>query len=200
MPIRHNPPDGAPGSSAAPLHTPVKFRRNLFPTSAGRTLHRMSRYKRLYVIAVAVFLLDQVTKTWIYFAVAFATDRIEVIPGFFYIVHWGNTGAAWGILQGMSYWLALLAVIALAAIFKLRHHLSLRTPAAQTCFGFLCGGIVGNLVDRIVHGYVIDFLDLRFGQFAWPAFNVADSAICIGVGLYIFYSFVQPDKLDPPHP
>ncbi len=161
-------------------------------------IHRMSRYRRLYAIAAAVFALDQLTKLWIFFAVEFATERIAVIPGFFYIVHWGNTGAAWGLFQGMSYWLALLAVVALAAIYWLRHNLSLRAPAAQTCFGFLCGGILGNLVDRIAHGYVIDFLDFRFGDFSWPAFNVADSAICIGVGLYILYSFFRPEKLDPP--
>ncbi len=167
--------------------------------SAGRIINRMCRYKPLYALASAVFLLDQVTKIWIYLAVDFELDRIAVIPGFFYIVHWGNTGAAWGIFQGMSYWLALLAVVALAFIYKLRHQLGLRTTPGQISFGFLCGGIVGNLVDRIAHGYVIDFLDFRFGEFAWPAFNVADSAICIGVGLYIFYSFVHPEKLEPPH-
>lgn len=160
----------------------------------------MSRYKWLYVLAIATFVLDQISKTWIYLAVAFEAERIAVIPGFFYIVHWGNTGAAWGIFQGMSFWLALLAVVALAVIYKLRHHLALRTMPGQVSFGFLCGGILGNLVDRLVHGYVIDFLDFRIGEYAWPAFNVADSAICVGVALYIFYSFFKPEKLEPPHP
>ncbi len=175
----------------------VRFPRYFIPTRAGWIINRMNRYKYLYLIAMTVFILDQVTKAWIFTAVEFEVDRIAVIPGFFYIVHWGNTGAAWGILQGMSTWLALLAIVALVAIYKLRHHLALRANPAQISFGLLCGGILGNLVDRLLHGYVIDFLDFRFGNFAWPAFNVADSAICIGVAIYLFYSFFKPEHLEP---
>ncbi len=158
----------------------------------------MGYYKRLFLLALAIFVLDQASKLWIYFTVEFEVERITVIPGFFHIVHWGNTGAAWGILQGMSMWLALLAVIALVVIYRLRHQLGLRTTPGQIGFGFLCGGIVGNLADRVIHGYVIDFLDFRIGTYAWPAFNVADSAICIGVALYLYYSFFRPEKLEHP--
>ncbi len=159
-------------------------------------MNRMGQYRTLFALGVATLVLDQFTKLWVYFTVAFETERIEVINGFFYIVHWGNTGAAWGIFQGRSFWLAVLAVIALYAIYRLRHHLGLRSRIGQISFGFLCGGILGNLIDRIAHGHVIDFLDFRFGTFAWPAFNVADSAICVGVALYIFYSFFNPEKLE----
>ena len=175
------------------------MRGNFPPVRAGWLINRASRYKLLHLLAATILILDQVTKLWIYFTFEFEIDRIEVIPGFFNIVHWGNTGAAWGILEGMSFWLALLAVVALFAIFKLRRHLGLRSTPGQVSFGLLCGGILDNLVDRVAHGYVIDFLDFRFGEFAWPAFNVADSAICIGVAIYIFYSFFQPEKLESAH-
>ncbi len=175
------------------------MRSNFPPVNAGWLVNRASRYKLLHLLAATILILDQVTKLWIYFTVEFETESIAVIPGFFNIVHWGNTGAAWGIFQGMSFWLALLAVVALFAIFRLRHHLGLRSTPGQVGFGLLCGGIIGNLVDRVAHGYVIDFLDFRFGEFAWPAFNVADGAICIGVAIYLFYSFFQPEKLESTH-
>ena len=119
-------------------------------------------------------------------------DRITVIPGFFHLVHVGNTGAAWGLFRDRSIWLALLAVITLVAIYLFRRHLELSRPMVQTSFGLLCGGIVGNLVDRLVHGHVIDFLLFTFGSFDWPAFNLADTAICIGVGLYLLQTFREP--------
>ena len=115
------------------------------------------------------------------------------MPGFFYIVHLGNTGAAWSMFSGRSVALALLAVATLAAIFFWRRALGLRDRAAQVSFGLLCGGIAGNLVDRLLHGHVIDFLDLHFGSYIYPTFNLADSGICVGVILYLFFSLRPPD-------
>ena len=68
----------------------------------------------------------------------------------------------------------------------------MRSPAAQAAFGLLCGGIVGNLVDRLVHGHVIDFLDFHFGAYTYPTFNVADAGICVGVFWYVLWSLRQP--------
>jgi signal peptidase II len=62
----------------------------------------------------------------------------------------------------------------------------------QTCFGLLCGGILGNLVDRLLHGHVVDFLDFRFGSYIYPTFNIADSGIVVGVLLYLIVSFKTP--------
>ena len=117
---------------------------------------------------------------------------IEVFPNFFYLVHVGNTGAAWSMFRGASLWLGLLALVTLGAIFFWRRHLGLRSPAAQLGFGLLCGGIVGNLVDRLVHGHVIDFLDFHFGNYTYPTFNVADIGIVVGVFWYVLWSLKQP--------
>lgn len=161
---------------------------------------RILRYRRLYLWAAAVFILDQVSKEWVASTLPFETyfppSRITVIDGFFHIVHVGNTGAAWGLFSGKSLWLALLAIVTLAAIFVFRRHLGLRNPMVQVTFGLLCGGILGNLVDRLLHGHVVDFLLFTFGAFDWPAFNIADTAICVAVGLYLIQSFREPDSTE----
>ena len=93
---------------------------------------------------------------------------------------------------GKSVMLALLAAGTLVAIFFWRHSLGLRERLAQIAFGLLCGGIVGNLLDRLLHGHVIDFIDLHFGSYIYPTFNVADSGICVGVMLYLWQSLKAP--------
>jgi signal peptidase II len=116
-----------------------------------------------------------------------------VIDDFLYLVNVGNTGAAWSMFTGRSTFLALLAAATLVAIFAWRHQLGLRRRPVQISFGLLCGGIAGNLADRVVHGHVIDFLDFHFGTYIFPTFNVADSSICVGVAVYLLYSLLQPE-------
>ena len=166
------------------------------PPAARRTLgSRIRAYRTLWVIGLTVFALDQATKLWIVKAVPFdpmhshgAGSDVEVIRDFFYIIHVGNTGAAWSMFSGRSVTLALLAAGTLLAIYFWRHTLGLRQRVSQICFGLLCGGIVGNLLDRLVHRHVIDFIDLHFGSYVYPTFNVADSGICVGVILYLWQS------------
>jgi signal peptidase II len=160
---------------------------------------RFRAYRLLWKIALAVFVADQLTKLWIAARVPFnpmhshgVGSDIDVISGFFYIIHVGNTGAAWSMFTGRSVLLALLAAGTLVAIFFWRHSLGLRDRLAQISFGLLCGGIVGNLVDRLIHGHVIDFVDLHFGSYIYPTFNVADSGICVGVILYLWQSLRAP--------
>ena len=117
-----------------------------------------------------------------------------MIDGFFKFVHWGNTGAAWSMFRGNNAVLALTALAALIILFLSRHHFDLHTLGGQIALGFIFGGILGNLLDRIRVGHVIDFLRFyvirRNGEEAgFPAFNIADSAICIGVGLLFILSF-----------
>ncbi|MBI2515876.1 MAG: signal peptidase II [Opitutae bacterium] len=166
-------------------------------TEASR-LQRTLAYRWLWALAVAAFALDQLTKLWINHRLPLGSygkfGGIEIFPRFFYIVHVGNTGAAWSMFSGMSTVLALLALATLAAIFHWRHSLGLRQRAAQICFGLLVGGTAGNLVDRLAHGHVIDFLDFHFGGYVFPTFNVADSAIFIGVCGYILWSLKQPSS------
>jgi signal peptidase II len=161
-------------------------------------IDRVRRYQLLWVLALVVFVLDQVTKIWINARLPLGTygppGNIVVIEGFFNLVHVGNTGAAWSMLAGKSTFLALLAFVTLGAIYLWRHELGLRLRVVQLSFGLLCGGIVGNLVDRMVHGHVIDFLDFHFGSYIYPTFNIADSGICVGVAIYLIHSLRQPPE------
>ena len=160
-------------------------------------IHRVFAYRWLLAIALAVFALDQLTKSWIAARMPLGTygehmGAIRIVRGFFYLVHQGNTGAAWSMFSGKSVLLALLAAATLAAIFFWRRALGLRDRAAQVSFGLLCGGIIGNLADRMLHGHVIDFIDLHFGSYIYPTFNVAESGICVGVVLYLWQSLRAP--------
>lgn len=162
---------------------------------------RIRGYRLLHVLALGVFVLDQITKTWIVARVPFNPMHshsigadIEIIPDFFYIIHVGNTGAAWSMFSDRSLVLAMIAGATLLAIFLWRRALGLHDRLTQICFGLLCGGIVGNLVDRMVHKHVIDFIDLHFGSYIYPTFNVADSGICVGVILYLWQSLKAPKQ------
>ncbi|MFI5357996.1 MAG: signal peptidase II, partial [Opitutales bacterium] len=143
-----------------------------------------------------ILVADQLTKLWIIHRLPLGSygpgSAIPVIPGFFYLVHVGNTGAAWSLLTGKSLLLALVAVVTLAAIYVWRRALGLRDRLAQVAFGLLCGGIIGNLLDRLQHHHVVDFLDFHFGRYVYPTFNVADSGICVGVILYLWLSLRSP--------
>ncbi len=162
---------------------------------------RLARYRLLVGLAAGVFALDQVSKLWIEATLPFNTygapGHIEIVAGFFNLVHVGNTGAAWSILAGQSLLLALLAPVALVAIFLARRHLGLALRPVQLAFGLLCGGILGNFLDRIRLGHVVDFLDFHFGSYIYPTFNVADSAIVCGVVLYAFLSLRNPPPGEP---
>jgi signal peptidase II len=160
---------------------------------------RALKYWRLLAIAAAVLAADQASKSWIRTHLPFGAygedaGAITVVPRFFYIVHVGNTGAAWSIFTGRSMILAALAAATLAVIFVWRKALGLGSAHAQVCFGLLCGGIAGNLVDRVSRGHVVDFLDFHFGSYVYPTFNVADSAICVGVALYVLSTLRSPRR------
>ncbi len=157
---------------------------------AGR---RLLAYRWLLLVGLLVAALDQLTKAWIMRRLPFDTygegfGAITVIRGVLYLVHRGNTGAAWSLYLGRSVPLAIFATVTLAAIAVWRHTLGLKAVSNQVCFGLLCGGIVGNLTDRLRHGYVTDFIDVHIGRYVYPTFNVADCGICVGIGLYLVLS------------
>jgi signal peptidase II len=169
--------------------------RVLFPTR----WQRVGNYRVLLSLALSVFVADQLSKAWIVGRLPYnplhthdGVQDIVIIPNFFYLIHVGNTGAAWSLFTGRSVLLAILAIATLGAIFLWRRALGLQARIVQVCFGLLCGGIVGNLLDRLVHGHVIDFLDFHFGSYVYPTFNIADSGICVGVIIYLFWSLRQP--------
>jgi len=141
------------------------------------------------VIAAVVFILDQFTK-WLVLNLLEKGDEKIIINGFFKFVHWGNTGAAWSLFRGNNGPLALIALLAFVALFLTRHHFNSHTISGQIAFGLIFGGIAGNLTDRLLPARheVIDFIYFYMqqrggGEIGFPAFNIADTAICTGVGL-----------------
>ncbi len=130
---------------------------------------------------------DQVTK-WLVRAHFDLHESRSVILGLFNLTYVRNRGAAWGILSGWRYALAALAVAMLAAMCRYRAKFFGDGLLGRASFILLFAGIVGNFIDRAALGYVVDFLDFHWGVHHFPAFNVADSCICVGVGLYALAS------------
>jgi signal peptidase II len=161
--------------------------------------------RRIALIAAVVVALDQLTKHLVLRFLPQAGQERVVIEGFFRFVHWGNTGAAWSLFRGNNELLAGVALLALLILFLSRHHFDSRTLLSQVAFGLIFGGIVGNLIDRLWVGHVIDFiyfyLQQRGGtEIGFPAFNVADSAICTGVGLVFLITWRSDHKVKPAEP
>ncbi len=149
-------------------------------------------------VALGVLALDQATKLAVLRFLGFAEERV-IVDGFFKFVHWGNTGAAWSMFHGNNELLAIISLVAFAALVLFRHHFEAHRPAGQIALGLLFGGIVGNVVDRLVHKHVIDFLYFYVrkrggGDAGFPAFNVADSAICVAVGILFYLSWARDDQ------
>lgn len=153
---------------------------------------------RFISIIIVVALFDQVSKFWVVQNFALY-DSLVVIPGLFNLTYLHNTGAAFGMFAGQPGILRQLFFIGIALIFLVVLFIFQKRFSGQSgwytlAFGLIGGGAVGNLIDRIRYGSVVDFLDFYVGTWHWPAFNVADSAICVGVGLFMLISFLQERK------
>ena len=150
--------------------------------------------KHPLLLALPCYALDQATKWWIVRHFEFGSDH-PVIPGFFDLVYWGNTGAAFSSFPGKNLLFIALSAVTLIGLLIGWHRGAFREAAIGWGVGLLLGGILGNVTDRLVHRHVVDFLlfdlHVRFAD-PWPAFNVADSCIFIAVALFIYGSFVQP--------
>ncbi|MGH7810911.1 MAG: signal peptidase II, partial [Candidatus Binatia bacterium] len=153
------------------------------------------------VVLVAVIVaFDQLTK--------FIVDRwiplhhsIPIIEGFFSLTYVRNTGAAFGIFAGSAEifrrpFLILVSVVAIGFIVVMLKRLRDSEKWLVTALAFILGGAIGNLIDRVVYGEVIDFLDCFWGSFHWPAFNIADSFITVGVTITLFILINAKDS-DP---
>lgn len=171
------------------------------PTSSLSIHNKVSRldrilyYRLFFVVAIIVLLLDRGTKWIVQATLPYGTysksNMVEVIPNFFYICHIGNTGAAWGLFHGKSFLLALFSILALFLLYLFKNALGLRNLHAQLSLGLVTGGILGNLYDRLVFNHVVDFLDFHLIVYRWPAFNIADSCILIGVTIFIWLSLKE---------
>lgn len=140
------------------------------------------------LIAAAIAVTDQLTKWLVVEWIPFGDVR-PVIKDLFNFVHWRNTGAAWGTFQKFNTVLIAVSVLTILALYFFRHSFQLERKPNRVALGLILGGIVGNLIDRVRWSAVVDFLDFYVGAHHWPAFNVADSAICVGVALYILFSW-----------
>lgn len=147
--------------------------------------------KRLILVSSAVVLADQVTKHLILSSLALH-DYIEIIPGFFNISHVLNPGGAFGVFATQSPTVrrfVFLFLSSLVAVFVVwMYHKAARTHVLLSWgLAMIFGGALGNLIDRFRFGMVVDFLDFYLGSAHWPAFNVADSAISIGMAILIYH-------------
>jgi signal peptidase II len=149
--------------------------------------HLMRRFH--FLIALSVVLLDRVTK-WVVAQNIPLHDGKQVIPGFFRITHVENRGAAFGLFaDSPAQWkiamLVLFSIVALVVVSALLWRNSHAMTTTGIGLALILGGALGNLWDRLLNGRVVDFLLFYVGQYQWPAFNVADSAIVVGAGLLV---------------
>jgi signal peptidase II len=152
--------------------------------------------KFLLSIALPLYALDQATKWWIVKNFVLHEQR-TVIPGYFELVYWANTGAAFSAFTGKNTFFIGLSFVALIGIVVFYLRGAFEDRLSRWGVALLVAGILGNLTDRLMHGHVVDFLlvdlHVRFAN-PWPAFNVADSCICTATGLFILAAFLQGRK------
>lgn len=145
-------------------------------------------------ISLPLYLLDQLTKYLTQRDIP-VNEGFTIIPGFFDLVHVHNTGAAFGMMSNNNFFFVGLAGVALVVLAVLTIRNTFKDRLSQIAAALLVSGVAGNLTDRLLHGHVVDFLSFTlpwYGQ--WPAFNVADSCICVAAGLFIISSFLDGKK------
>lgn len=144
---------------------------------------KVNKTRTLFLI-LSVLFGDQLTK---YLAVEYLfPDRmIKVLP-FLNLVYVENTGMAFGMFKeiGSMFFIAVTLIITVFLVYRY-----FKDPKNQITYSLIIGGALGNVTDRLIYGYVIDFIDLHVAQFHWPAFNIADTAVTIGIVLFIYKSF-----------
>lgn len=151
----------------------------------------IAKYLRFGAVAGLIVLLDQVTKALV-LAYMPLYRSIEILPGFFNLTHVRNPGGAFGFLaqsdSPVRHWFFLIAAALALAMILYFHH---QTPPAKRFFSFslalIFGGAVGNIIDRLRFGEVVDFLDVYVGSYHWPTFNIADSAVTVGVVIFLLH-------------
>ncbi len=160
-------------------------------------------FRLVITISSLVLILDQATKAWVHGQMALY-QSVEVVPHFFNLTYLRNTGAAFGFLAGsptalrIGFFIAI-STVAIGCIVYLLKNFRSGQPPASAALASILGGAVGNLIDRLRMGEVIDFLDFHWYAWHWPAFNVADSAITVGV-ILLAYQLICKGSLESPHP
>jgi len=151
---------------------------------------------RLYFLVVIILLgLDQLTKYWIMTSMNLYEAK-EVIPGLFNLVYVTNKGAAFSMFASVDsplrhYFFVLVNSVAAIGLTIAAYRVRSRRLFYLVSFGLIASGAIGNLIDRVRFGAVIDFLDFYVGSYHWPAFNVADSCICVGVAILFVLNILE---------
>jgi signal peptidase II len=161
--------------------------------------------RRKYIfLALLVLALDHATK-WLIRSTFLLHESIDVISGYLRISRVHNNGVAFGMFADVRspwkpYILALMAAIAVVAIGIYARKIPADRALLLSALAVTLGGILGNFIDRIVHGFVVDFVEFHIHEsFYWPTFNVADTAISTGIGLLILDTIKNPDKTEELH-
>jgi len=163
------------------------------------SMHRGRRLLIFGIISGLIVAADQVTK-YLIMAGLPMNSGLTVVPGFFDLIHVRNTGAAFGIGadSGWSFrggFFILMSFAVMAVIIWMMIAGPVADMLLVIAYALFFGGAVGNLVDRLRFGAVIDFIDLHWGDLHWPAFNVADSALCVGVALFFVHFLLAKDTV-----
>lgn len=135
-------------------------------------------------LSIILLIVDQISKLLVVKLIDI-NSSIEIIKNFFYLTYTHNTGAAFSILTGQRIFLILVAVIILVILFNYLRKNKVEGKIEALAFSLIIGGSLGNLIDRIIRGYVIDFIDVKIFGYNFPVFNLADTFIVIGVFLLI---------------
>ena len=140
----------------------------------------------LVATAALVFVADQATKALVVAGLDYG-ERVDVIGDFVQLWHLRNTGAAFSLLPGATWLFVPVTILALGMVAYFHRQFRDRGPWIHVLLGVILGGALGNLTDRLRLGYVVDFVSVGIGDLRWPAFNVADPSVVIGIGLLVVY-------------
>ena len=163
---------------------------SLLPLHFSSQNKALSCFQRYMLCALCIIFFDQMSK-WLITQYLYFGEQIN-ISAFFNLVLTYNKGAAFNFLSNASGWQHyFLSSLAILVSFGVIHHLykSRETTLFNTGLSLILGGALGNLIDRLIHGHVIDFLDFHVNNWHWPAFNIADSTITLGVLIILFVEF-----------
>jgi signal peptidase II len=162
-----------------------------------------NRYRTLAVVVTVIVALDRLTKVWIQSTMRLH-ESITILPGLFNLTYIRNPGAAFGILSDLGEGIRLTflistSVLAVGLLVFLFHNAPMNGRLLPWAILLILGGAVGNFIDRVRYGEVVDFLDFYFRSYHWPAFNLADSCITIGVCLLILHYLRshEPARTEP---
>lgn len=143
-----------------------------------------NNFKNVYFFSIIFFVVDQVIKIILNENLSL-NESVPVIKNFFSITHVHNTGAAFSIFTGNTVLLILIGIVCVIAISIYLKKIENLSDMDIFIYSLLLGGVFGNLIDRIIHGYVIDYLSFNFGRYYFPIFNFADICIVVSIGLII---------------